>query len=105
MEVGPAITQVGLALLATLALVFIAAWAFKRVGGSTMRTTGVIRVLAAAPLGTRERVLLIEVHGQQLLLGVTQQQVTALHAFGTDAPAIAVDDDFKATLKNWMSRA
>ncbi len=105
MEVGPAITQVGLALLATLALVFIAAWAFKRVGGSTMRTTGVIRVLAAAPLGTRERVLLIEVHGQQLLLGVTPQQVTALHAFGNDVPAIAVGDDFKATLKNWMSRA
>ena len=97
--------QVGLALVATLALVFVAAWAFKRVGGSAMRTTGIIRVLAAAPLGTRERVLLIEVHGQQLLLGVTQQQVTALHAFGADVPTIAATEDFKATLKHWMGRA
>ena len=64
-----------------------------------------MRVLAAAPIGTRERVLLLEVHGQQLLIGVTAQHVTNLHTFSADAPPVSADDDFKVTLKSWMGRA
>ncbi len=105
MEVGPAILQVALALVATLALVVLAAWLLKRFGGAGMRSTGTIRVLAAAPIGTRERVMLVEVHGQQLLLGVTAQHVTNLHTFGADAPSVSTGDDFKVTLKSWMGRA
>jgi flagellar protein FliO/FliZ len=105
MEVGPALLQVALALVATLALVFAAAWMLKRIGGAGLRATGAIRVLATTALGTRERLLLVEIHGQQLLLGVTQHQVNKLHAFSADAPRIVPDEDFKATLKSWMSRS
>ena len=105
MELGPALLQVVVALAVTLALVFAAAWVFKRIGGGAATTSGVIRILAAAPLGTRERVLLVEVHVQQLLLGVTQQQVSNLHTFAEGTPVIAAGEDFKATLKNWMGRS
>ncbi|NJN50994.1 MAG: flagellar biosynthetic protein FliO [Gammaproteobacteria bacterium] len=105
MEMGPALLQVIVALAATLALVFAAAWVFKRIGGGATSTSGVIRILAAAPLGTRERVLLVEVHGKQLLLGVTQQHVSTLHTFAEGTPAVVTGEDFKATLKNWMGRS
>jgi flagellar protein FliO/FliZ len=52
-----------------------------RTGGA-----GSIRTLAAHSVGTRERVVLLEVAGRQLLVGVAPGRVQALLVLG-DAPA------------------
>ncbi len=75
---------VGLGLV--LLVIFALAWALRRFGaGAWMQARG-MRVVASLPLGTRERAVLVEVGGKQLLLGVTSQQVTLLHAF--DDPVV-----------------
>lgn len=105
MESGTAIIQMIAALAVTLAVVFVCAYLFKRMGGPAARSGGLIKVVAAAPVGTRERVLLLEVHGEQLLVGVTQHNVAALHAFGNGRPSTPEPTaDFGSTLKSWMNR-
>ena len=105
---GSAVLQVSIALAVILAMIFAAAWLLRRVGGGEgLRGRSVIRVVATAPIGARERLMLVEVHGQQMLLGVTASQVTALTRFGADAPKVddAVAPDFRAALKSWMGRS
>ena len=41
----------------------------------------VISVVATRPLGPKERLLLIEIADQQLLVGMTASQVQTLHVF------------------------
>jgi len=78
---GGDILSVLLALLLVLLLIFGCAWLIKRMGAYPRAGTGAIKVIAVLPLGSRERVTLVEVGGKQLLLGVTATQITKLHTF------------------------
>lgn len=76
----PAVPSVGrllLGLLAVLALLLVCAWLVRR--GGWHGHGGVIKVLSQTAVGTRERVVLVQVGEQQLLLGVTPQQINLLH--------------------------
>jgi flagellar protein FliO/FliZ len=79
------IGQVMLALVVVLAAVFGAALLFKR-----MRRFGAgggesIQVIAQASVGTKERVVIVQVAGSRLLLGVATGQVTLLQTLPPDA--------------------
>ena len=54
-----------------------------------------INVVATQALGPKERVVLIEVGGKQIVLGMTAQQVQTLHVF--DNPVVAKNDRTVAT--------
>jgi flagellar protein FliO/FliZ len=71
--------QVTFSLLLVLGAVFAAAWLVKRFKGFGRFGANVIQVVADAPLGPKERAVLIQVGEQQLLLGVTAGQVNLLH--------------------------
>ena len=66
-------------LLLVLALIFGAAWLFKRYGQISMGGKGLVRVLGGASVGSRERVVVVEVEETRLLLGVAPGQVRTLH--------------------------
>lgn len=96
----------GLALV--LLLVFGCGWFVKRFSGMGGKSSGAIKVVAVLPVGTRERLAVVEVGGQQLLLGVTSQQITKLHAF--DEPVVDTTDvknnsEFAQKLHQMMSRS
>ena len=106
MELGTTIVQVAAALVVTLGLVFACAFLARRFGGGGVRSSQVIKVLAAAPIGSRERILLLEVHGRQLLVGTTANMVTALHVFDAGTPSVvATPPDFRSILKGLAPRA
>jgi len=68
-----------LMLLVVLALIPLALWSLQKL--QTLRVGGAPRALqvsAQLALGARERVVLLQVDGRTLLLGVTPQQVTLL---------------------------
>lgn len=79
--------QVTLSLGLVLAAVFAAAWLMKRLRGTRLGAGGEIRVVAERALGSRERVVLLEVGGERLLVGVAPGSVRALHAWRSVAPA------------------
>jgi flagellar biosynthetic protein FliO len=70
-----------LMLLGIVCLIFALAWFVKRFGGFNMGGGRDMRVLSSVALGARERVALIDVKGQQFLIGVTTQNINHLHTF------------------------
>jgi flagellar protein FliO/FliZ len=71
--------QVTLALALVLALIFVAAWAMRRMRGFGKTGTGALDIIADLPLGQKERAVLIRVGTQQVLLGVAPGRVSTLH--------------------------
>lgn len=91
-----------------LALVFACGWFVKRFSGMNTSRGGAIKVVSVLPVGTRERLALVEVGGQQLLLGITAQQITTLHTFDepvVDATETKNNSEFAQKLHQMMSRS
>jgi len=70
-----------LALLGVLALIMGVAWLFKRLPGSVLRHNDQIKMVAHLNLGQRERLLIVEVGNEHVLLGITSQTINCLHTF------------------------
>nr|WP_235585970.1 flagellar biosynthetic protein FliO [Shewanella frigidimarina] len=64
-------------LIAVLALIFLLAYIVKRLK-LVPSNGGIIKAIAVTPIGQREKVVLVEVNGQQYLLGVTSQQINLI---------------------------
>lgn len=78
------LAQLTLGLVVVLALAVGLSWLLRRYA---LPRDGLIRVIGGLPLGTRERLLLIEVDEVRLLIGVTAQHIQTLHVF--TPPAVA----------------
>jgi flagellar protein FliO/FliZ len=70
-------------LVVVLATLFALAWLVRRTGAVSAGRGGLVRVLASAAVGQRERVVLVEVGDQQLLVGVAPGSVRTLMEFAT----------------------
>lgn len=73
------LTQVTLSLLLVLGIVFAAAWVTRRLRGFGRFGNGPVTVVSEVVVGTKERVVLVQVGKQQLLLGVAPGRVNTLH--------------------------
>ena len=69
-------------LIVVLALIFLLAYIVKRLK-LVPSHSGVIKTVAVTAIGQREKVVLIEVNGQQYLLGVTPQQINLIDKLAT----------------------
>jgi flagellar protein FliO/FliZ len=68
-----------LGLILVLATIVIMVWLLKRTQQFNTGVDGQLKVLAGIPLGTRERAMLLQIGEEQVLVGVTAQQVTLLY--------------------------
>jgi flagellar protein FliO/FliZ len=98
----PSISRLLLGLLAVLALLALCAWLIRR-GGLTGQS-GLIKIISQCAVGTRERVVLVQVGEQQLLIGVTPQQISLLHALAepVSAPSTPASNKFAEQLAQLM---
>ncbi len=95
-----------LSLLGIVAMILVLGWAARRFGGLSAMGIRNMRVVSAIPVGTREKVALIDVHGKQFLIGITPHNITHLHSFD-EAPSASeepVKSDFAAKLQGLMGR-
>ena len=74
----------GLALI--LVLIYGLSWFVKRFTQGGFMHNPTMKIVSAMPLGTRERLMLVDVGGKQLLIGVTATQINTLHVF--DEPVV-----------------
>lgn len=72
-----ALVQLLLGLLAVIALILLLAWIAKRALG-VPQSGRYMRVLTGLPLGAREKIVLVQVGKEQLLLGVAPGRVSLL---------------------------
>src|SRR5690349_10366500 len=80
------LAQVTLSLVLVLAAVFAAAWVARRMRMIGRPHGGALKVLAEVAVGTKERVVLVQVHEQQVLVGVATGNVNVLHVLPAGTP-------------------
>lgn len=70
--------QMFFGLLVVIVVIVAMAWAIRRMGYVQTRISGALKVLGSISLGQRERVVLMQVGEQQLLVGVAPGQIRTL---------------------------
>lgn len=107
-ELSSGLGQMLFGLAVVIAILFATLWAIKRLsvprGGSVP-----LKVLGATAVGPRERVVLVELAGKVLVLGVTQSSVQSLHVLDADqlpttTPQPPAGRDFSAWLRQSVER-
>lgn len=81
--------SVGASLIVVVAAILLCGWLWSR--GQRLRggAGGVFDIVASQALGPRERILVIEIAGRQLVLGMTASQINTLHVF--DEPVVQTE--------------
>ncbi|MGV8886520.1 MAG: flagellar biosynthetic protein FliO [Pseudomonas sp.] len=78
--VGGQLTQLVFGLLLVLGLIFFLAWLLRRVQQAGPAGKGqVIELIGSRALGPRDRLMLVQVGNEQILLGLSPGTITALH--------------------------
>lgn len=99
-----AILELFSALVAVLLVFLGLIWVLRRLqpdlGGGQR---GALHIVASLPLGARERLLLIQMGEQQLLLGVTPAGITLLHTLEAALPEAQVSPP--APFAGWLHKA
>ncbi len=94
--------NVTLALIFVVAVIFVASWFVRRLGAGGFNHNSQMKIVSALSLGTREKLILLDVAGKQLLLGVTASQISCLHEFSepviTAPEAQGVNSEFSRKL-------
>lgn len=76
---GGQLTQLVLGLLLVLGLIFALAWLLRRVQYAGPRQGQAIELISSRALGARDRLVLVQVGNEQILLGLTPGRITPLH--------------------------
>lgn len=80
--------QTGLALAFIVAILMGAAWLARKVSGGKKFGQGDMKIIGGVALGPRERIVLLEVGEQWLIIGIVPGQIRTLHRMekGTSIP-------------------
>lgn len=76
-----------IALACILPLIFLTLCLYKKSMGLRLSSNQDIKILSQMPLGTKEKLLLLQVNEEILLIGVTAQQISTLHVCTGLVPA------------------
>ncbi|SDT96463.1 flagellar biosynthetic protein FliO [Halopseudomonas salegens] len=101
------ILQLGLGLIVVVGLIFLLGYLMRRVGPMAGIGSQQIRVISSLPLGTRDRLLLVDVAGKQMLLGASAGRINTLHVFDepvADLDAVRQQGDFARKLNALLKR-
>ena len=78
--VGPSeIINTALSLLLIVGAIMGLAWLLNKLQGSRSHNGGLINVVASHALGAKERLVVVDVGGRQIVVGVTASQISTLH--------------------------
>lgn len=116
------VSKVVMGLVVVTALIFALGWGVKRLGLAGLNGQKNMRVISSLAVGGRERVVLIDVAGEKILLGIAPGRVNylqSIHADFDDVPvqssstvsstvktsktAVQSENDFSAYLKNILT--
>jgi len=78
------VMQVLTGLLAIILLIFILYTLFKKFGNYTGKMNGAIKIVAGMSIGPKEKIILLEAGGEQILIGVAPGVIRKLHKLETN---------------------
>jgi flagellar protein FliO/FliZ len=98
-DLGSSALQMVFGLVLVLALLLGALWLLKRISQPRGAAAGLLRVVAGVAVGSRERVVILELGNSWLVLGVAPGQVTTLAEIPRqEMPAAPTPRDFVGQL-------
>lgn len=96
--------NMGISMLFIVAVIMVLGWLYSRTRFVGSGSNDAINVVATRALGPKERLLIVEVADQQLLVGMTATNVQTLHVF--DKPvAIAAQTTSRSGFANRLRAA
>lgn len=102
--------QIATALLLVLGLVVMAAWLMRRLGPMNAGNKIPVKIIGGISVGNRERVMVVEVGDQWLILGVTASNINNLGSMPKQDELLnqsahaAANDPFSAWLKRTLDK-
>lgn len=75
---APTLAKMFFGLLAVLAVMMLIAWLLKRAMPNGLGQSAVAKIVGGVSVGSRERVVVVEVGGRWIVVGVAPGQVTSL---------------------------
>lgn len=87
------------ALFIVAASIFLLAWLMKRLGGGTFMQNQHMKIVASLAVGTREKLVLVEIDNKKILLGVTPNNISQLYlsakgsSFSSDVESMVSNTD------------
>ena len=83
--------QMVFGLLLVVGLIFFLAWLLRRMQGTAVKGGQVIEIVGSRAIGPRDRLLLVQVGKEQILIGHTPGSIEALHVLAepVEVPATA----------------
>lgn len=109
-QMGSGLLQMLAGLALVVGLIFASLWLLKKISAPRGATAGLLRVVAGTAVGPRERVILVEIGEDWLVLGVAPGRVNTLHRLPRQTPAAppaetpAPTMDFGKRLRSIMAR-
>lgn len=106
-SLGGSFLQMLFGLALVLGLLFAGVWFLKKLTGSVGTNGTIARVVGATPIGTRERIVIVELGQTWLVLGVTPNSINTLAEMPRQAlppGANPVPPNFADWLRNTMNR-
>ncbi len=104
---GPDLLSLGGSLLIVIGAVILLGWLYSRLRFNSGGPDNLINIVGSRALGPKERIMLIEVGGQNLLVGMTATHVQTLHKF--DEPVAVAPEKkpsgFASRLRNAVNEA
>ncbi len=76
---GAQMTKLLLGLLLVIGLIFLLAWLLRRMQQLNPRSNQAIKLISTQALGPRERLVLVQVGSEQVLVGLSAGRITPLH--------------------------
>jgi flagellar protein FliO/FliZ len=76
---GTQMTKLLFGLLLVVGLIFLLAWLLRRMQQLNPRGNQAIKLISSHALGPRERLVLVQVGSEQVLLGLSAGRITPLH--------------------------
>jgi flagellar protein FliO/FliZ len=86
------LSGVVLSLALVIGFIFAAAWLVRRMPLGLGKSNGPLKVLAALPLGPKERLVLVEARGEELLIAVSPAGVFNVGAHRAAPPKFVLPD-------------
>ncbi len=80
---GGYMLQLVLGLIIVLACIVVLAWLAKRMNRLQSSTGDMLKIIGGINVGTREKIVLLQVGSEQLLIGIAQGNINKLHLLTT----------------------
>jgi len=77
-------------LILVVVIIFTLAWLVKRLNLTQHSQNGLLRIVAGLPVGTKDRIVLLQVGDEQILLGLSPGRIEKLHTLSD--PVIVEDN-------------